>query len=124
MPKAFTDVSEIELLAGRLADAGDEAIDRTREFVRTASADARSRMRAEVPVETGETRDSITVEIDDDGMGASIGPTNRGDKGEPIGFFIEFGAGNRSPDPFVLRTSTWAERVFPNEAERALEDIL
>lgn len=124
MAQAFADISELELFAGQLADAANGAEDRVRSFIAEAAEDVAAHMADEVPVDSGETRDSITVEFGDDGMSASIGPTNTDEGGRPVGFFIEHGAGNRAPDPFVLRTSLWAESELPDRASEALRDVL
>lgn len=123
MPRAFTDVTELEVLAGRLENAADGVDDRARRFIEDASEDVRRRMRREVPIESGETRESITV--DNDGLSASVGPTNRDRKGRPVGFFIEYGTGRQAPDPFVRRTAEWAERTLPDRAaSEVLGDVL
>lgn len=124
MPRAYTDVSELDVLAGQLAEAGDQAIEASREFVRDVAPNVQRRMRTEVPVDDGDTRDEITVDIDGDGMGASIGPTNVDNRGRPVGFFIEYGTSDTPPNPFVRRTSEWAARTLPDEAAEMLRDVL
>ena len=124
MPRAFADVSALHLHAEHLTNAADEVVDQGRRFMRRALPDLAAKMQDEVPVLSGETRASITIEIDDDGMGGSVGPTNRGNRGEPIAFFIEYGLGSQAPDPFVLRTSRWAEKVMPDRISDELRDVL
>jgi|GEM_PF-6261528 len=62
-------------------------------------------MREEVPKDSWETHDSITV----DRVGQRsrrVGPTNRDPKGVPVAQFIEYGRpGVQDPDPFLHRTA-------------------
>ena len=61
-------------------------------------------MREEVPKDSWETHDSITV-TNYGGLLAKIGPTNRDDAGVPIAQYIEYGRpGVQDPDPFIHRT--------------------
>lgn len=62
-------------------------------------------MREEVPKDSWETHDSITVTTFGK-SGARIGPTNRDDAGVPVAQFIEYGRpGVQDPDPFLHRTA-------------------
>lgn len=118
------DVSELDDLAARFRAAADATPDRVRQFVTDTGEQIRQRMRDEVPVDSGETRDSIQSVVADDGTAVEVGPTNRDDKGRPIGHFIEYGARGIPPDPFVLRTATWASPHVTEEAHRMLEGLL
>lgn len=60
-------------------------------------------MREEIPVDTGETRDSITVRSH--GYGWKIGPTNKDDELRPIGVFIYYGTRGNPGDKFLDRTA-------------------
>lgn len=106
MPAAF-DVSEVVEQAAALRTAAVFADESLREVFdrwvdRTADA-----MREEIPRDSNETAESVTVE-DGDGLVATIGPTNVDDKGRPVGFFINFGTGRQSPDDFIGRTAARA----------------
>lgn len=118
------DVSEVYALSAGLAAAADRVPEQVRAFVASAGEDIRARMRDEVPVDQGETRDSITVEVTDDGMTVEVGPTNRDAKGRPIGTFIEYGSRGVAPNPFVLRTATWVETAIPDRANALLDGVL
>lgn len=106
MPRAF-DVSEVVAQADRLRDSAANA-ERALEhqFVRWVE-DVADVMRDEIPKETHETANSVTTDYGD-GLVATIGPTNVDDKGRPVGFFINYGAGGRSPDDFIGRTAARA----------------
>lgn len=122
---AFADVSELTLYAESLRQAGIEGEERTREFIRTeAGPDLVDKMREEVPRDSDDTYDSIEAQYDADGLGVSVGPTNRDEKGRPVGYFIEHGTNDTTPDPFVLRTAMWAERTMPGLADDIVRDIL
>ncbi len=124
MAQAFADVSELLLLADHLDSMGPEVDERAKAFIVKAGDDMVARMRDEVPVDSGDTKDSIDAQIGDNGMSVSVGPTNVDGKGRPVGFFIEHGAYDIPPDPFVLRTAVWAEGVMPDRAAEIVTDIL
>lgn len=98
----------VEEAGGTLAEAFSEWVDETADI-----------MRDEVPVDQGEMRGSITVEMD--GLSATIGPTNTDERGRPIGFFVNYGAGNRAPNDFIGRT---AERAREAAGAFSVADIL
>lgn len=122
MASAFESVAEIEALADRIVEAGSEAEARLRDVVRTTALDAQQFMRRVVPVDEGDTRDSITVEID--GLVASVGPTNLDPNGKPIGFFIENGTDDTAPRPFARPTGKWLAGEFPARAADAMDGLL
>jgi hypothetical protein len=106
MAKAF-DVSQVVAQADRLRDSAANA-EKTLEhqFVRWVE-DVADVMRDEIPKDTHETADSVTTDYGE-GLSATIGPTNTDERGRPVGFFINYGAGGRSPDDFIGRTATRA----------------
>jgi hypothetical protein len=110
MARVAFDATEIVQVADRLAhvaEAYDTTVGETFDAWVDSTADI---MRAEIPVDQGDMRDSVTVERD--GMVATIGPTNTDDKGRPIGFFVNYGAGNRAPNDFVGRTADQAREAI------------
>lgn len=124
MPRAFTDTQQLSAFSNRLLRLADEGVQTAvREFMGKALNDAADKMREEVPKDTRETHDSITVEMDGDGMGGSVGPTNVDERGRPVGFFIAHGHGDVPPNPFDLRTRLWAEREIPDRAEALLREL-
>lgn len=124
MAQAFADVSEIDLFGDRLAEAADAAPERVRDFVAEALDDAADKMREEIPEDEGEERASVTVEVDGDGLGGSVGPTKTDAAGRPTGFFLNYGQRSAAPEDFIGRTTQWAEGHFPALAEQLLDDIL
>ena len=64
-------------------------------------------MREEIPKDTGETADSVTVQPRSRGgqHRARIGPTNVDERGRPVGFYLNYGAAGRPPDDFIGRTA-------------------
>ena len=105
MAVAF-DVSEVVDFTERLRDASDNIEATTGEWLEGWADAVADQMREEVPVDEGDMKDSITVEME--GLSATIGPTNTDDQGRPIGFFVNYGAGNRSPNDFIGRTAAFA----------------
>lgn len=110
MPAAF-DVSELVNLADDLrtkAGQTDEALRPT--FDRWAE-DVADVMRDEIPKETEETANSVTVEAGQ-GLSATVGPTNTDERGRPVGFFINYGTGAQAPDDFIGRTAARAPQAL------------
>lgn len=70
-------------------------------------------MREEIPKDTHETSESVTVEYRSRGplKVARIGPTNTDSRGRPIGFYINYGAAGRPPVDFIGSTRLRAEDV-------------
>jgi hypothetical protein len=109
MARAF-DVSEVVSAATQLREAA-KLSGRTldRQVEEWAQATARS-MRREIPQVSGETRRSVTVDRPDE-LTATVGPTNRDEQGRPVGFFLQYGPGNRQPDDFIGRSAVHAKRL-------------
>jgi hypothetical protein len=109
MARAF-DVSEVVDAATQLRGAA-RLSGRTlhRQVEEWAQATARS-MRREIPEVSGETRRSVTVDRPDE-LTATVGPTNRDEQGRPVGFFLQYGPGNRQPDDFIGRTAVHARKL-------------
>lgn len=119
MARVAFDVAEVVAFAGYLQSAAGEVDGTLAEAFDGWVDEVADIMRDEVPKDTWELHDSITVERD--GLTATIGPTNVDDKGRPIGFFVNYGAGNRPPNDFIGRTAALA-----GEAAGAfsVEDVL
>lgn len=75
-----------------------------------STADA---MREEIPKDTHETSESVTVKYGSRGnrRTAAIGPTNRDAKGKPVGFFLNYGAAGRTPANFIGATDERARDI-------------
>lgn len=120
MPTVRFSAMELEAAAGRFAEAADQA-DTTigttfRRFVDQVAED----MREEVPVDSGETRDSITVEHQG-GLNATVGPTNVDAQGRRVAAFIVYGTARQAPNDFLGRT---AVRARESLTDFDLSDVL
>ena len=110
MAVAF-EVSEVVEMAERLREsAANVETSLEHQFVRWVESVAET-MVDEIPRDSGDTGDSVTINYGD-GLTATIGPTNRDDAGRPIGFFLNYGAGGRSPDDFIGRTAARTEETL------------
>ena len=128
MAQAFTDVSEIELFGEHLREAVDITDERVADFVAESLDNAADRMRSEIPLGIGShgqhERESVTVELDSDGLGGSVGPTETDPKGKPTGFFLQYGHGSVAPNDFIGRTTAYIEKAIKPEAEALVEGLL
>ena len=97
-------VSEVVAMADHLKEAAQVAPDRLQPSFAEWVDETYDIMQDEMPELTGELKESTTVEWDGP-LSATIGPTNTDDAGRPIGFFVNYGAGNRDPDDFIDRTA-------------------
>lgn len=104
-------VSEVVEAAERLREAADKTDMALGDTFRTWAKSAEKFMRDEVPKDTWETHDSITVEYDE-GLTATIGPTNRDEKGRPVAFFINYGTKAQPPNDFIGRTTRRARKAL------------
>jgi hypothetical protein len=100
------DVAEVVEFAGYLHAKAEDADGTLAEAFGGWVDEVADIMVDEIPVDQGDMRDSVTVERD--GLEATIGPTNTDDRGRPIGFFVNYGAGNRPPNDFIGRTAALA----------------
>lgn len=124
MPRAFTDTQQLAVLSTRMLRLADESVQTaTKEFLADRLDEAADWMYAEAPSDEGDLRQSITVEVDSDGMGGSVGPTATDEKGRPYPFFVEHGTSDTPPNPFVLRTRVRLERAIKPEAEQLLREL-
>ena len=124
MARAFIDTQQLAAFSNRLLRMADEGVQTAaKEFMADRLDEAADWMYAEAPVDEGEMRRSITVEVDGDGMGGSVGPTATDEKGRPYPFFVEYGSSDTPPNPFVLRTRVRLERAIKPEAEQLLREL-
>lgn len=75
--------------------------------------DAYEAMYEETPVDEGGLRDSIVVARHGP-LSAEIYPTKRVSGNHGLAFLIEYGAGNRPPNPFITRTAVRANQAAAN----------
>jgi hypothetical protein len=120
MARAAFDVTEVVEFAGYLHGLADDADGNLEEAFGAWADETADIMRDEVPKDTWEMHDSITVERHGP-LTARIGPTNVDDAGRPIGFFVNYGAGNRPPNDFIGRT---ADRAGEAAGAFTVEDLL
>lgn len=120
---SFVDTSEVELLAADLAVASTEGVEAMRTVISQGARDTVNQMKNEAPSDSGRLRRSISYRLDDDRLGAEVGPTATDSKGRPYPFFVEYGTSDTAPDPFVRRTAGWVERTLPKRAADAIEGL-
>jgi|GEM_PF-6028155 len=110
------DASELTFAAERYRSAADNIANVVAEPFNDWVDETYETMRDEVPVDEGELRDSIEVERS--GLEARIVPTKRvpgrGGSDHGLGFLLEYGVGDRPPNPFVARTAERARQSAPN----------
>lgn len=124
MPRAFTDTQQLDVLSTRMLRLANEGVQTAaKDFLADRLDEAADWMYAEAPADEGDLRQSITVEMDGDGMGGSAGPTATDEKGRPYPFFVEHGTSDTPPNPFVLRTRVRLERAIKPEAEALLREL-
>lgn len=124
MPRAFTDTQQLTAFSTRLLRLANEGVQTAaKDFLADRLDEAADWMYAEAPSDEGDLRQSITVEMDGDGRGGSVGPTATDEKGRPYPFFVEHGHGDTPPNPFVLRTRVRLERAIKPEAEALLREL-
>ena len=112
MAVAF-DVSEVVEVGDRLRFAADNADATLSDAFDDWTEQVRDVMVDEMPVDEGTMRESTTIEKHGL-LEATIGPTNTDDRGRPIGFFVNYGAGNRAPNDFIGRTAATAGDMTPD----------
>ena len=110
------DAAELTFMAQRYEDAADNLPNLLGDQFNGWVDDTYDAMREEVPVDQGELRDSIEVERS--GLEAKITPTKRvpgaGGSDHGLAFLLEYGVGDRPPDPFIERTAERARQSAPN----------
>lgn len=120
MAQAFAHVAEIQALSAELGDLPAAMLEPAKAELLSVARDVQRMQQKLVPVLSKETRNSITVEVEEGGMAASVGPTNRDKKGRPVGFFIEYGTAAQAPQPYVRPSAKWAEKNLPDRVGDAL----
>lgn len=113
-------VNEVVEFAGFMRASADQADGNFTETFDQWVEEAEAIMRDEVPKDTWDTHDSITVERNSK-TSATIGPTNRDAQGRPVGFFINYGTASQPPDDFIGRT---AERAQEAAGAFTVADVL
>ena len=111
MANVSIDTSELSAAAANMIEAAAKVEVGGDEFAAWAEETAEI-MREEVPVDTEQTKDSITVRRTSKGW--KIGPTNRDKKGRPIGVFIYYGTRGNPGNKFLDRTADKARENAPS----------
>ena len=110
------DAAELSHVAERFSAAADNVDNLVGDQFGAWVDESYEAMREEVPVDQGELRDSIEVERS--GLEAKITPTKRvpgaGGSDHGLAFLLEYGVGDRPPDPFIERTAERARQSAPN----------
>lgn len=105
MPSVTVRASDLLDAANQLRSRADRTGANLNDLVQEWAEGVADIMREEVPKDSWETHDSITV-TPFGKAGARIGPTNRDPNGVPVAQFIEYGRpGVQDPDPFLHRTA-------------------
>ena len=110
------DMAEVEALAGDLERAADEVVKISGDVLDDVSAKFVASAKADAPVDTGATRDSIRAESDGGDMRTIVADTR-------AAFFQEFGTSKMPPHPFmwpqvpaaVAQMTTEFENINPFE---------
>jgi HK97 gp10 family phage protein len=89
------DTSELTDLIEDLAKAGPKSEKLTSVVVRKTGFDVVAGAQAIAPVDTGNLKSSIGVDVDADGLGFEAGPTAN------YGHFVEYGTSRMSPQPYM-----------------------
>lgn len=114
------DMSEVNALARDLDAAGPRAVERSQVVVKKTGHDTVSDAETLVPVDTGNLKNSISVDFDADGLGFEAGPTAH------YGGYVEYGTSNEdesvrmSPQPYM--NPAFDRRLTP--AMQAFEQIV
>lgn len=92
---AGIDVSQINALAVDLRGAGERVKPLVRAAVAKSGVDITADAKILAPVDTGNLRGSIGMDVDSDGLGVTVGPT--ADYGE----FVERGTSRMAAQPYM-----------------------
>jgi HK97 gp10 family phage protein len=113
------DTSDLDKLAADLQAAGPKAETLTRTVIKKIAFDTVAGAQAIVPVDTGNLKNSIGQDFDDDGLGFEAGPTAN------YGHYVEFGTSRMSPQPYMRpafdRAIEPLDTVMGQVGEKALE---
>lgn len=102
MNRVRIDARSLHALAEHLDEASRQHLMDSQHVAEWADVTA-AIMAEEVPYDTGEMSESITVEMS--GTTATVGPTNRDDQGRPIAHFHQYGYRGKQPNDFLGRTA-------------------
>lgn len=114
----FIDASEINQLAIDLGEAAAEIAPRVSQVVRKSALRVEAEAKAFTPVDTGYLRNSISGEMDGDGLGATIGPA------ASYGAFVELGTSRTGPRAFMGPAFDRAQPDFLAALEQIVGDAL
>ncbi|MET9339274.1 HK97-gp10 family putative phage morphogenesis protein [Nonomuraea sp. NPDC003804] len=113
------DTSDLDGLIRDLGKAPAKAEALTKAVVAKTGFDAVAAAQAVTPVDTGNLKSSIGVDIDEDGMGFEAGPTAN------YGHYVHWGTSRMSPRPYLTRPFEQVieplPEVFGQVGEKALE---
>lgn len=112
------DDSGLNQLVVDLGRAGDEARKKVSKAVRASAARIERDAKAFAPVDTGFLRNSIGRDIDDDGLGAEIGPTAE------YGPYVELGTSRMAPRAYLGPAFDRAQPDFLDALAEAVAESL
>lgn len=90
------DASQIDRLAHDIGESAPRTVSKAEAVVTKVGHDVVARAQQIVPVDTGNLRASISVDVDADSLGFEAGPT------ADYGHYVEFGTSRMSPQPYLL----------------------
>ena len=113
------DASEVDGLIKDLAAAGPKAESLARTVVARTGFDTVAGAQANAPVDTGALKNSIGVDVDEDGLGFEAGPT------VSYAPYVHWGTSRMGPRPFLTTAFEKAVEplgeVFGQVGKKALE---
>lgn len=89
------DFSAIQRFEVSLGTAGTNIVSLAKAAVAKTAYDLQAQAMARCPVDTGNLRSSITVELDPSGLAAEVGPTAH------YGAHVEYGTVRMAPQPYM-----------------------
>lgn len=107
------DVSEVLQLADDITHNAAQTLPKAQLIVQKTGHDLVAAAQAVCPVDTGNLKNSISVDVTDDGLGFEAGPTAF------YGLYVEQGTSRMSPEPYMTPT---ADLILPR-GEEALAQL-
>lgn len=104
----FSELARLDVVFDR---ASAKAVAMTKTAVEKTGYDTVAGAQALAPVDTGNLKNSIGVDFDDDGLGFEAGPT------ASYGGYVELGTSKMAPQPYLLPSFAQASGQFVKAME-------
>lgn len=114
----FDGVEDLNTLAVDLGRAGQVVGEMASAVVRKTLLQIEGDAKSFAPVDTGNLRNSIGVDLDQDGLGGGVGPS------ASYGAFVEFGTARTGPQAYMGPALDRHSGEFEDALLRLAEDIL